>query len=111
MSTSELKHCPFCGSRPIDFNDNGRHGQIVCSNCDASTPVCVNVYQAIEIWQRRAILHPSTMREMPTSMKDLLTFAPSECCNDMLAWLKLSPTALIDMILFLDRQQKGDAIR
>ncbi|UNK39328.1 Lar family restriction alleviation protein [Shinella sp. H4-D48] len=54
---SELKPCPFCGSKATLFkNERGYWGTCTNNDCDAETPGRVDPSEAAAIWDRRAAL-------------------------------------------------------
>ena len=54
---SELKPCPFCGSKATLFkNERGYWGTCTNNDCDAETPGRVDPNEAASIWNRRAAL-------------------------------------------------------
>ena len=55
MSKTELKPCPFCGSKNIDLVDYSAVIVFVqCDDCCATFPQFDTKEEAIEAWNRRA---------------------------------------------------------
>lgn len=53
--TDELKPCPFCGSKRVDFAKIPNKGLFVfCVNCKASSNFAVRKEDAIYLWNKRA---------------------------------------------------------
>lgn len=51
---SELKPCPFCGSKDVGFNENAYAIWVECCNCWCRTDEEFSVDTAREVWNRRA---------------------------------------------------------
>lgn len=49
--TSELKPCPFCGSKAIE---GPKYPQVWCSDCKADGPIAPTREQTYAHWNRRA---------------------------------------------------------
>ena len=59
VSMSDLKPCPFCGSRYINMNyireDDVLEGAYVeCANCGVSTRIYDDPDEVVEFWNRRS---------------------------------------------------------
>lgn len=53
--TDELKPCPFCGSKKVEFaNMTGRGMFVYCKSCKASANIALRKEDAIYLWNRRA---------------------------------------------------------
>ena len=53
--TDELKPCPFCGSKKVEFaNMPGRGMFVYCMNCKASANIALRKEDAIYLWNKRA---------------------------------------------------------
>lgn len=64
---SELKPCPFCGSKATLFkNERGYWGTCTNNDCDAETPGRVEPDEAASIWNRRAALSDKQAGEVKT---------------------------------------------
>ncbi|WP_422824239.1 Lar family restriction alleviation protein [Xenorhabdus siamensis] len=56
--TDELKPCPFCGSKNIDwswfYTDGKRHTLIYCEDCPAQVVGKMLKSDAVKVWNQRA---------------------------------------------------------
>ena len=50
--SSELKPCPFCGSKNVRFK-SGEHG-VGCARCKARGSIAPNEEMSLDMWNRRA---------------------------------------------------------
>lgn len=65
---SELKPCPFCGSKQLtvfDDGDNDPTAFILCGECDSTGPV--------KLWNRRVPLSPERRREVAERIDRAIT--------------------------------------
>ena len=60
-NVTELKHCPFCGGKPLVAYDKGNKYRgirpiafVLCARCNARTSSFVELSDAINAWNRRA---------------------------------------------------------
>ena len=53
---SELKPCPFCGSKQVEYEKAEDFGgtYVECYNCGVTSPVVANKEKAAAVWNRRA---------------------------------------------------------
>ncbi len=51
---TELKPCPFCGSKEVEMQGNSHHSWVVCDNCSTEGPVAPSQDEAVERWNERA---------------------------------------------------------
>jgi len=56
INISELKDCPFCGSRDLSNGFAYHHGEffVHCNNCDAHIESFESVEKAVEKWNKRS---------------------------------------------------------
>lgn len=48
---TKLKPCPKCGNPIIGINTRNYQYQVICGDCDFSTPICFRDYdKAIDLW-------------------------------------------------------------
>ncbi|WP_039858137.1 Lar family restriction alleviation protein [Novosphingobium pentaromativorans] len=55
-SGSELKPCPFCGSRDVGYFEHvyARHFSVMCKSCGAEGPPRSEHEEAARLWNARA---------------------------------------------------------
>ena len=65
---SELKNCPFCGSRAKFATTTGKYWAVECTNCGAWMSAVVLKFDAITAWNQRDL--GSQIREEFTKLVD-----------------------------------------
>lgn len=54
MDEAKLKHCPFCGGKPVIYKSVlNRMVWVVCSECSATSLSSFSEETVIEAWNRR----------------------------------------------------------
>lgn len=95
---SELKPCPFCGGKTqvCWTSQTEEHTTISCVSCEASSRVCLDLSQAILVWNNRTADNdppPSEGRlpviakalnelyNFPCELEHVRSFIPEEWCT------------------------------